>query len=90
MARIIIITDLDGTLLHPKTYSFEKAMPALRLIKEMGIPLVFCSSKTRTEVEVWRQRLENSHPFISENGGGIFIPDGYFKPQIKYFIQKII
>ena len=25
-----------------------------------------------------RKRLENGHPFISENGGGIFIPEGYF------------
>jgi mannosyl-3-phosphoglycerate phosphatase len=29
-------------------------------------------------LEVYRKRLDNRHPFISENGGGIFIPDGYF------------
>lgn len=75
----IIITDLDGTLLHSKTYSFEDAMHALKTIKEKGIPLIFCSSKTRKEIEVWRKRLDNNHPFISENGGGIFIPKGYFK-----------
>jgi len=78
MKNIVIITDLDGTLLHPKTYSFQKAAPALELIKERGIPLVLCSSKTRAEIEVWRDRLGSRHPFISENGGGIYIPAGYF------------
>ncbi len=75
---LIIITDLDGTLLHPKTYSFTEAQPALQLVQERGIPLILCSSKTRAELEVYRDRLRNQHPFISENGGGIFIPEGYF------------
>ena len=76
--RLVIFTDLDGTLLHPRTYSFEEALPALGLIRERSIPLVFVSSKTQAELQVWRQRLENRHPFISENGGGIFVPDDYF------------
>jgi mannosyl-3-phosphoglycerate phosphatase len=76
--NIIIITDLDGTLLHPRTYSFKEAQPALQVIREMKIPLIFCSSKTRAEIEVYRIKLNNQHPFISENGGGIFIPAHYF------------
>jgi mannosyl-3-phosphoglycerate phosphatase family protein len=76
--KTVIFTDLDGSLLHPKTYSFEEALPALRLIRETGVPLVLCSSKTRAEIEVYRRRLGSAHPFIAENGGGIFIPAGYF------------
>ena len=76
--QVIIVTDLDGTLLDSKTYSFEDARPALEQVMENDIPLVLCSSKTRAELEVWRDRLENRHPFVVENGGGIFIPDGYF------------
>jgi mannosyl-3-phosphoglycerate phosphatase family protein len=76
--RLIIITDLDGTLLNPRTYSFEEARPALDLLEKRSIPLVICSSKTRAEIEVYRKRLHNGHPFISENGGGIYIPPGYF------------
>lgn len=76
--KTIIFTDLDGTLLHPKTYSFEAARPALDKVRERDIPLVFVSSKTRAELEVWRRRLDNHHPFITENGGGIFIPEDYF------------
>jgi len=32
----------------------------------------------RKEIEYYRKKLDNNHPFISENGGGIFIPKGYF------------
>ena len=78
LRQIIIVTDLDGTLLDSKTYSFEEARPALELIKKKHVPLVLCSSKTQAELGVWRIRLENRHPFIVENGGGIFIPEGYF------------
>ncbi|MDA8100892.1 MAG: HAD-IIB family hydrolase [Nitrospiraceae bacterium] len=78
MNRTVIFSDLDGTLLDPSTYSFEQASKALELIRKREIPLVLVSSKTRAEIEVWRARLGNQHPFISENGGGIFVPKGYF------------
>jgi mannosyl-3-phosphoglycerate phosphatase len=74
----IIFTDLDGTLLDHQTYSFSAAVSALEILNAKGIPLVFCSSKTRAEIEYWRDKLGNRHPFISENGGGIFIPFSYF------------
>jgi mannosyl-3-phosphoglycerate phosphatase len=82
MKKLIIFTDLDGTLLDHYTYSFEKALPALTLLKEKNIPLIICSSKTRKEIEYYRRKLDNHHPFISENGGGIFIPHGYFRFEI--------
>ncbi|HDZ62211.1 MAG TPA: HAD-IIB family hydrolase [Nitrospirae bacterium] len=75
--KLIIFTDLDGSLLD-SNYSFEKAKPALKLINKRDIPLVICSSKTMAEIEYLRGRLKNYHPFISENGGGVFIPDNYF------------
>jgi mannosyl-3-phosphoglycerate phosphatase len=78
MKKLIVFTDLDGTLLDADSYSFAAALPALRLIREKEIPLVICSSKTRREIEYYREKLTNPHPFISENGGGIFIPEGYF------------
>lgn len=77
----IIFTDLDGTLLDVK-YSYKEALPALNKIKE--IPLIFSSSKTRAEIEYQRKRLKNVHPFISENGGAIFIPDNYFDFKFDY------
>ncbi|MEK6671876.1 MAG: HAD-IIB family hydrolase [Nitrospirota bacterium] len=79
MKQVIIFTDLDGTLLDHYTYSFEKALPALEILRQKNIPLIICSSKTRKEIEYYRRKLDNHHPFISENGGGIFIPKGYFE-----------
>jgi mannosyl-3-phosphoglycerate phosphatase len=74
----LIFTDLDGTLLDHLTYSFQSARPALKILKERGIPLVFCTSKTRAETDKIRRQTENTHPFIVENGGAIFIPEDYF------------
>lgn len=85
MRRPVIFTDLDGTLLDYSTYSFDKAQPALDLLKRENIPLILCSSKTRKEIEFYRQKLDNAHPFISENGGGIFIPKDYFTFKAKDF-----
>ena len=79
--KTIIFTDLDGTLLD-SDYSFKEALPALELIKNNSVPLVLCSSKTKIEIEHIRKKMINSHPFISENGGGIFVPKGYFQFQI--------
>ncbi|HVY56198.1 MAG TPA: HAD-IIB family hydrolase [Thermodesulfobacteriota bacterium] len=76
--RYVVFTDLDGTLLDHDTYSFDKALPALRMLEREGIPLVINSSKTRPEIERYRSLLGNNHPFVTENGGGIYIPDGYF------------
>jgi len=75
----IIFTDLDGTLLDNDTYSFEKAKESLRIIKKNKIPLIFCTSKTKAEIEYYREKIDNKDPFISENGGAIFIPKNYFK-----------
>ena len=74
----VIFTDLDGTLLDPRTYSWEDALPALEKLQQARIPVVFTTSKTRAEAEWWRREMGNHHPFIVENGGAIFIPSGYF------------
>jgi len=76
--RLVLFTDLDGALLDVHTYSWHDAEEALEEIEERKIPLVFCTSKTRAEVEYLRAKMGNRHPFITENGGGIFIPYGYF------------
>ena len=83
MKKTIIFTDLDGTLLDFHSYSFEKAQPALSLIKQKNIPLIICSSKTKKEIMYYRQKLDNTEPFISENGGGIFIPEGFLDMELK-------
>jgi mannosyl-3-phosphoglycerate phosphatase len=83
MKKSIIFTDLDGTLLDYSTYSYKAALPSLQLLQEKDIPLIICSSKTQKEIEHYRKKLDNHHPFISENGGGTFIPKDYFKFEIQ-------
>lgn len=82
MSKIIIVTDLDGTLLDEETYSYADAQPALGLLASSATPLIICSSKTRAEIEIYRRSMDNEHPFIAENGGGIYIPQGYFSVPI--------
>ena len=77
-APLVVFSDLDGTLLDHDTYSFDAARPALERLRVDGVPLILCTSKTRAEIAPLRCALGNTHPFISENGGAVFIPAGYF------------
>jgi mannosyl-3-phosphoglycerate phosphatase len=76
--KLIIYTDLDGTFLDHQTYSCMESLPALRAAKAHDTPIVFCSSKTRAEIEVIQQYTLVRDPFIVENGGAIYVPEGYF------------
>jgi mannosyl-3-phosphoglycerate phosphatase len=74
----VIFTDLDGTLLELETYSYAKALPSINYLRKKGIPIVFCSAKTRAEQDVYRKELQINDPFIVENGGAVFVSQGYF------------
>ena len=78
MPNLIVYTDLDGSLLDSMTYSYEAAIPALTALSKQGIPLILVSSKTRAEMEPLRERLDHHDPFIVENGGAVFVPQGLF------------
>ncbi len=82
--REVVFTDLDGTLLDSKTYSYEKSLAAINRLKENDIPIIFCSAKTRAEQEAYRSALALFHPFVVENGGAVFIPRVYFPIQFDY------
>jgi mannosyl-3-phosphoglycerate phosphatase len=75
--RLVVFTDLDGSLLDHETYSFDHARPALERIRAQRIPLVFTTSKTRAEVEALQAAMEIHEPFIVENGAAVFFPDEY-------------
>lgn len=78
----VVVSDLDGTLLGSRDYSFEEARPALAALREKGIPVVFVSSKTRAETEFLREAMGIDHPFVVENGGAAYLPIGYFKETV--------
>jgi mannosyl-3-phosphoglycerate phosphatase family protein len=75
--QYIVVTDLDGTLLDHDNYSFDAAKPALAQLAQQHIPVIINSSKTAAEIKVLRHALKNTHPFISENGSAISIPEHY-------------
>jgi mannosyl-3-phosphoglycerate phosphatase len=80
--RHLIFTALEGSLLDPRTGSFAPAEEALSELDRRHIPLVLVTSRTRAEIEPLRRKLGHAHPFITESGGGIFFPDGYFNIKI--------
>jgi mannosyl-3-phosphoglycerate phosphatase len=80
--RHLIFSALEGALVDPQTDSFAGAEEALSELERRKIAFVLLTSRTREEVEPIRQKLEHNHPFVTENGGGIFFPDGYFSLKI--------
>jgi mannosyl-3-phosphoglycerate phosphatase len=96
--RLLIFTDLDGTLLDHDSYAWHPAAAALARLAELNIPLIMNSSKTAREIHALRRELNNQHPYIVENGGAVCIPGHYFAAgsttseagsvEIKYFGQS--
>lgn len=76
--RIVVYSDLDGTFLDHRTYSFAESLPALRRLVGKGVPVVFCSSKTQAEIETLWEKLPGKSPFIAENGAAVVVPKGFF------------
>ena len=81
MTKLVIYTDLDGSLLDHDSYSHAAADALLNELEAHGIPVIIASSKTRSEQVSLRNELGNHHPFIVENGAAVFIPVGYFETQ---------
>lgn len=75
---LLVVTDLDGTLLDHFTYSFEAARDALARLRTLGIPLIPNTSKTSAELDQLRRELDSQDPFIVENGSAIFLPRDSF------------
>ncbi len=85
--RLLVFSDLDGTLLDKETYSWAPAAGAVRALAERGIPLILSSSKTFSEIRKISSSLGNVAPFIFENGAGAAIPPGVF-PALKGLVKR--
>ena len=77
--KIVVITDLDGTLLDQRTYSYEPSLPAVARLRELKISLVLCSSKTAAEIIPLQRELGLKDPFICESGGAVYFSPRDFK-----------
>ena len=73
--QLIVVSDLDGTLLDHHDYSFEEVLPVLDRMDAAGIPLVINTSKTKAEWLAMRHQFGNENAFIIENGSAIYDGD---------------
>lgn len=78
---LIINADVFGENLE----DLEKIALALIPIKEAEIPILLYSEKTYDEMIWLCSELAIHHPFIVENGGALYVPNNYFKLDLKDF-----
>jgi mannosyl-3-phosphoglycerate phosphatase len=75
---IVVFSHVDDVLHDLQAPAVARAATILRDLDADDTALILCSSKTRAEIELVQQKLQISHPFVSENGGAVYIPSGYF------------
>jgi mannosyl-3-phosphoglycerate phosphatase len=76
--KIVVFADLDGSVLTNK-YESSEIEPIIQQLLKLNISIVFASSKTKSEIEFYRDKWQIKDPFIVENGSAILIPENYFK-----------
>ena len=69
--KILIFTDLDGSLLHRDTFKFDEIKDYLKQLISKGIFIIPNTSKTEKEILEFNNELGSSLPYISENGSAI-------------------
>ncbi|MFC3395591.1 mannosyl-3-phosphoglycerate phosphatase-related protein [Brenneria rubrifaciens] len=73
--KLMIFSDLDGSLLDHDTYSWEPARPWLDRLARGSVPVIITTSKTAAEICPLQSELGLSHlPYIAENGALIALP----------------
>ncbi|QJT81465.1 mannosyl-3-phosphoglycerate phosphatase-related protein [Kosakonia sp. MUSA4] len=71
-SSLLIISDLDGSLLDHHDYNWNAARQWLARLKQFRIPLIICSSKTAAEIVPLQEQLGIAgSPFIAENGARV-------------------
>ena len=69
--KVVIFTDLDGSLLHRDTFKFDSIKEYIIGLISQGIIIIPNSSKTEKEIEKFNEELGVKLPYISENGSSI-------------------
>jgi len=69
--KVLIFTDLDGSLLHRDTFKFNEIKEYLKQIISKGIFIIPNTSKTDKEILEFNNELGINIPYISENGASI-------------------
>ena len=77
----IVFCDVDH-LFSGQRQAASRLSATLAALTDERVTLVFCSYRTRAEVEGIRRETGIFHPFICENGAVAFVPDGYFGVEV--------
>lgn len=77
MERVIISSDMDGTLLGHDSYDCEAARPLISELIAADIPVILNTSKSAAEIRQWQSTLGLALPAIVENGSGLMEDDRY-------------
>ena len=70
-SKVWIVSDVDGTLMD-HFYDLTPAKETITWLQRLGIPVILCTSKTKSEVKIIRDDLNLKDPYIVENGGAIY------------------
>ncbi|WP_254276978.1 mannosyl-3-phosphoglycerate phosphatase [Halomonas sp. 3H] len=79
----LLFTDLDGSLLDHHSYDWSPARPWLARLRQLGVPVIPVTSKTRSEIVPLRQAMGlTDTPFIAENGAVVGLPPAWCHARI--------
>ncbi len=81
--KIIVFADLDGSLLNDK-YEYDQIEPIIHQLLTSNVAIVLASSKTKNEINFYRNKWKITDPFIIENGSAILIPKTYFEAKYEF------
>ena len=70
-SSIWVVSDVDGTLMD-HSYDLTPAKETIKRLQKLSIPVILCTSKTKSEVEIIRKELNLIDPYIVENGAAIY------------------
>jgi len=78
----ILYIAIDG-LIPPQGKSVPGLDEFTAALDHRGVPAVWLTSRTRLQLDDPRRKLAHTHPFIAEDGCGVFLPEDYFhlRPQ---------
>lgn len=74
--RVVLFT--PENFVGSQSRAADPVFEALSEIERRQIPLILSTSGTRAQLESLRRKIGHGHPFITESGGALFIPDAYF------------
>jgi mannosyl-3-phosphoglycerate phosphatase len=79
MQKVPVVTFVDiDDIPAPPVESRSALAHLLEVLARERIMLIFCSARTRAQIESTRQTFGVFHPFVAESGAAAFVPERYF------------